>query len=92
MLAGIARPILWLREGMNQQTVVRGILGLFNAWSLVAYAMGVRKTFGTSVAAWFVLFQSSQFHVFYYASRTLPNMFAFGLSMLIPFSFSSTGV
>lgn len=84
MLAGISQPILWLRDGLDRQMLVRGILGAFNALSLMIYAGGVRKAFGKSVAAWFVLFQASQFHVFYYASRTLPNMFAFGMSTLSP--------
>lgn len=84
MLAGIARPVLWLRDGLDRQTLVRSIIGIFNAWSLVVYAVGVRKAFGKCVAAWFVLFQASQFHVFYYASRTLPNMFAFGTSSFLP--------
>lgn len=92
MLAGIAGPVLWLRDGLNQQMVVRGILGAFNALSLITYAVGVKKTFGRNVAAWFVLFQASQFHIFYYASRTLPNMFAFGISTLIPSPPSLSGV
>jgi alpha-1,6-mannosyltransferase len=92
MLAGVARPVLWLKDGLDRQTIVRGILGVFNAWSLVIYALGVRKAFGKSVAAWFVLFQTSQFHVFYYASRTLPNMFAFSMSALYPPLLFFTGV
>jgi alpha-1,6-mannosyltransferase len=93
MLAGIARPVLWLRDGLDQQMVVRGILGTFNAFALIAYTTGVKKAFGETAAAWFVLFQASQFHIFYYASRTLPNMFAFGISTLKPFLIlSSTGV
>jgi alpha-1,6-mannosyltransferase len=84
MLAGVAQPILWLRDGLDRQMVVRGVLGAFNALSLTTYAGGVRKAFGKSVAFWFVLFQASQFHVFYYASRTIPNMFAFGMSMSGP--------
>lgn len=87
MLAGTAQPILWLKEALDRQMVVRGILGAFNALSLIVYATGVRKAFGNSVAGWFVLFQASQFHVFYYASRTLPNMFAFGISTPRPLPF-----
>lgn len=35
--------------------------------------------FGDTARVWYMLLQASQFHVIYYASRTLPNMFAFGL-------------
>lgn len=62
--------------------LVRGILGMLNAASLVALARGVRRTSGASAGIWFVLLQTSQFHVMFYASRTLPNMFAFIFSML----------
>jgi len=92
MLAGIASQVLSLKDGLDQQMIIRGILGAFSALSLVVYVVGVKKAFGKSVAAWFVLFQGSQFHIFYYASRTLPNTFAFGISILISFPSSSTGV
>lgn len=93
VLAGIAEPILLLRDRLDQQMVVRAILGAFNALSLIAYAAGVNRAYGKKVAAWFVLLQASQFHVFYYASRTLPNMFAFGIStQRSSFLISSTGV
>ncbi|KIW65679.1 hypothetical protein PV04_07915 [Phialophora macrospora] len=83
-LAAIAKPIVWFRgivgDGLSQQMLVRGILGLLNAAALVTYASAVRRAYGTSAAAWYGILQASQFHVWYYASRTLPNMFAFGLS------------
>lgn len=63
---------------------MRGILGLFNSFALISYANGIKKAFGKHAAVWYILFQASQFHVIYYASRTLPNMFAFGISMLPP--------
>ena len=59
---------------------VRGVLGLLNAASLVAFGRSVQKAFGTSAGVWYALFQASQFHAIYYASRTLPNMFAFVFS------------
>lgn len=60
---------------------VRAILGLFNAFALLSYVRGIRRAFGKVTAVWYILFQASQFHVIYYASRPLPNMFAFGISM-----------
>jgi alpha-1,6-mannosyltransferase len=63
---------------------VRGVLGLFNAVALIAYTSGVRRAYGAPVATWYTLLQASQFHIWFYASRTLPNMFAFGLSMQCP--------
>ena len=62
------------------QLIVRGLLGLFNAFSLYNYSQGLKKSFGSDVGRWYILLQASQFHVMFYASRTLPNMFAFALS------------
>lgn len=55
---------------------------MLNAASLIALARSVKRTFGASAGIWFVLLQASQFHVMFYASRTLPNMFAFIFSKL----------
>jgi alpha-1,6-mannosyltransferase len=52
------------------------MLGLMNAAALIAFGRSVQRAFGTGAGIWFALFQASQFHVMYYASRTLPNMFA----------------
>lgn len=62
--------------------IARGLLGLFNAVSLISFALGVRRAFGRTTAIWYLLFQASQFHIIYYASRTLSNMFAFGITTL----------
>lgn len=69
---------------------VRGILGLLNALALVNYARGVRRAYGRDVALWYTALQASQFHIWYYMSRTLPNMFAFGISEFVQTSFLST--
>jgi hypothetical protein len=61
--------------------IVRGVLGSLNAFALIAFGRSVQRTFGTSAGVWYALFQASQFHVIYYASRTLPNMFALIFSM-----------
>ncbi|PGH09083.1 alpha-1,6-mannosyltransferase [Blastomyces parvus] len=81
IVAGISKPILWINSQIDRQLLVRGVVGCFNALALISYARGVRRAFGRNVAVWCILFQASQFHVVYYASRTLPNMFAFGISM-----------
>lgn len=59
---------------------MRGVLGLCNALALISFGRSVQRVFGSTAAIWYALFQASQFHVIYYASRTLPNMFAFVFS------------
>jgi alpha-1,6-mannosyltransferase len=82
LLAGLAQPIVALVGFQHAQLVVRAILGLFNAACLLFFARNLRRAYGAEVSRWYLLLQASQFHVIFYASRTLPNMFAFGLSML----------
>ncbi|KAH6847459.1 glycosyltransferase family 22 protein [Chaetomium sp. MPI-CAGE-AT-0009] len=86
LLAGLAQPIVALVGFQHAQLVVRAILGLFNAACLLVFARNLKRAYGASVARWYLLLQASQFHVIFYASRTLPNMFAFGLTTLA-FSF-----
>ncbi|KAH6650248.1 glycosyltransferase family 22 protein [Chaetomium tenue] len=86
LLAGLAQPIVALVGFQHAQLVVRAILGLFNAACLLVFARNLRRAYGAEVARWYLLLQASQFHVIFYASRTLPNMFAFGLTTLA-FSF-----
>ncbi|KAI0008799.1 glycosyltransferase family 22 protein [Xylariaceae sp. FL0662B] len=82
LLAGISQPIVALVGFQYAQLIVRGILGLLNAGALLVFKSNVEKAFGKSTARWYVLLQASQFHVMFYASRTLPNMFAFPLTTL----------
>ncbi|TKA54219.1 hypothetical protein B0A49_10374 [Cryomyces minteri] len=83
VLASLSTPWLaWLRSTEQVQMLVRGILGLFNAYALLSFRRAVDTAFGRVAGDWYILLQASQFHVIYYASRTLPNMFAFGLSTL----------
>ncbi|KAL3419032.1 Alg9-like mannosyltransferase [Phlyctema vagabunda] len=81
-LAGLTRPVFTFVSFKHAQVVVRGLLGLFNAAALLKYRNSLERSFGSGVARWYILLQASQFHVIFYASRTLPNMFAFGLTTL----------
>ncbi|KAI4861781.1 glycosyltransferase family 22 protein [Hypoxylon rubiginosum] len=82
MLAGISQPIIALVGFQYAQLIVRGVLGLLNAGALLLFKSNVERAFGRSTARWYALLQLSQFHVLFYASRTLPNMFSFGLTTL----------
>ncbi|OJJ82071.1 dolichyl-P-Man:Man(7)GlcNAc(2)-PP-dolichol alpha-1,6-mannosyltransferase [Aspergillus glaucus CBS 516.65] len=82
VLSELSRPFIWLNENVDRQVLARAILGLFNASALMSYASGIKRAFGQPTAIWYLLFQASQFHVLYYASRTLSNMFAFGITTL----------
>ncbi|KAI5867073.1 glycosyltransferase family 22 protein [Durotheca rogersii] len=82
LLAGISQPVIAVVGFQHAQLVVRGVLGLLNAAALLIFKSNVERAFGRSAARWYALLQLSQFHIMFYASRTLPNMFAFGLTTL----------
>lgn len=82
LLAGVARPFAAFFGHSHSQFIVRALLGWFNAYSLLFFRRQLDNACGSAVARWYVVLQASQFHVMFYASRTLPNMFAFGLSKL----------
>lgn len=87
-LAELSRPFTPLvYEGVQEQMLVRAILGLINASSLLAFHSAVRQAFGITAGYWWIFLTISQFHVPYYASRTLPNTFAFALTTLALRSF-----
>ncbi len=80
VLSGFAQPIVNVLGFEHAQLIVRALLGLFNAGCLLLFRRNIARAYGTPTARWYLLLQASQFHVIFYASRTLPNMFAFGLS------------
>ena len=81
ILAGTSMPFSSFFQSQDQlQILVRGILGLANAAALWSMKHAVATAYGKAAGRWYILLQASQFHVMYYASRTLPNMFAFLLT------------
>ncbi|KAF1992584.1 glycosyltransferase family 22 protein [Aulographum hederae CBS 113979] len=83
ILAGLSRPFIAFFDGLlERQMLVRAILGLINAVSLHFFARSVSQTFGPVARNCYILLQASQFHVIYYASRTIPNSYAFCLTTL----------
>ncbi|KAI1428131.1 glycosyltransferase family 22 protein [Xylaria sp. FL1777] len=89
-LAGISQPLIALVGFQHAQFVVRALLGLANSAAILVFKYNLERAFGRSTARWYTLLQASQFHIIFYASRPLPNMFAFPLttlafSQLIPY-------
>ncbi|EHK26367.1 glycosyltransferase family 22 protein [Trichoderma virens Gv29-8] len=82
LLAGVSQPLVALAGFQHAQFIVRAVLGCFNAVCLVVFGRALREAFGKGAARWWVMLSVSQFHVVFYLSRTLPNMFAFGLTTL----------
>ncbi|KAF8469598.1 Alg9-like mannosyltransferase family-domain-containing protein [Kalaharituber pfeilii] len=83
ILAGMSKPFVALFGGVvNEQVIVRGVLGLLNSLALTYYGRVARKAFGRGIGNWYLILQSSQFHILFYASRTLPNMFAFAFTTI----------
>lgn len=71
---------------LDFQLFARGILGVINGFSMVSLRRAIADNWKSNepgvpklVSIWYLLFQFSQFHVVFYASRALPNMLAFPL-------------
>lgn len=82
LISGLAVPAIWAFQlaGQAAQTYARALLGVLNATALAIFAHFIKQAYGPITSAWYLVLQASQFHVWYYASRTLPNMFAFCFS------------
>lgn len=90
-LAALGAPIISFVGENYAQFAVRAILGLYNGFSMYKYSSRLSEALGRDVGRWYILLQASQFHVVFYASRTLPNMFAFGLSRSLSWKFMPYG-
>lgn len=62
--------------GLDQQIVVRVILGGMVVLSLGKFASGVKSVFGSTTANLTIILLLCQFHLVFWSSRTLPNTLA----------------
>ncbi|CDK25816.1 unnamed protein product [Kuraishia capsulata CBS 1993] len=64
---------------LNLQLLVRGVIGLTNGLSLIRLRRSLAASCALNskyISVWFAVLQYSQFHIVYYASRSLPNFLA----------------
>ncbi|KIM64276.1 glycosyltransferase family 22 protein [Scleroderma citrinum Foug A] len=65
-----------VRSKMDLQTTLRLVLASLNSVGLILIRHAVSKRFGRPTSWLFVLLTLSQFHIPFWMSRTVPNMFA----------------
>lgn len=67
---------------------VRLVLGTLLMFAFHKFQKAVNLQFGPTVAAWLLIITASQFHLMFYVSRPLPNIFALFLGNNITFKLS----
>lgn len=84
LLAILSTPVLELAnrcgaigDGLDAQTIIRLVLAFTSALALLFLASRVRSTYGGRTARYLLLLSATQFHVPFWAGRTVPNMLAF---------------
>lgn len=83
-LSALSSPFAFLCHQMNGSKfcallIVRAAMGICVVGALWFMQREVRKQFGSTVAGLFCLTCASQFHIMFYSTRTLPNVFALPL-------------
>ena len=86
-LAAISSPFYHIMNfleytGPQKQMMCRIMLGATTWASFVWFRSAIHKVFGNRTAQLFILLTLMQFHMCFYASRTLPNVFALNLCLI----------
>ncbi|KAF4322209.1 hypothetical protein BBO99_00002820 [Phytophthora kernoviae] len=83
-VATITQPLVYALNALQLkkfviQYISRWVLGMLTLSALVFFSDGVEKRFGRDTSRFLLLICACQFHMMFYMSRTLPNVYALAL-------------